>query len=95
MVGISTDDRKIQCDFAAHVKAPYPMIPDPDGTIARKFDVLWPFFKLVRRITFVIDGAGDIRGVFQHEIRVLQHVDDALLAVKRLVGRPPEAGASA
>ncbi len=95
MVGVSTDDRKVQCDFAAHVKAPYPMIPDPEGAIARKFDVFWPFIRLVRRVTFVIDQAGDLRAVFQHEIWVRQHVDDAVAAVKRLIGRAPEAGANA
>ena len=86
MVGVSTDDRKTQCDFAAHVRVPYPMIPDPEGAIARAFDVSWPFIKLVRRVTFVIDGAGAIRGVFQHELRVTRHVDDAVAAVKRLAG---------
>ncbi len=95
VVGISTDDRKVQCDFAAHVKAPYPMIPDPEGAIARQFDVLWPFIRLVRRVTFVIDGAGYVRGVFQHEIWVRQHIDDAVAAVKRLAGQQPEAGADA
>lgn len=84
VVGISTDDHQTQCDFSARTKANFPMIGDPNGEIARKFDVLWPFFKMVRRVTFLIDEEGLIRGVYRHELRTGAHVDDALSALKRL-----------
>ncbi len=84
VLGVSTDDQKTQCDFAASLKLDYPMISDASGQIARAFDVMWPFIKRARRVTFVIDEEGRIRAVFQHEIRVGQHVDDAVAAVRRL-----------
>lgn len=84
VVGISTDDHKTQCDFAGSLKAAFPMLGDPDGEIARQFDVLWPFFKMVRRVTFLIDEEGIVRGVYQHELRMGAHVDDALSALKRM-----------
>lgn len=84
MLGISTDDQKTQCDFAASLKLDYPMISDASGEIARAFDVMWPFLKRARRVTFVIDEAGRVRGVFQHEIRIGEHVNDTVAAVRRL-----------
>ena len=85
VVGVSTDDHQTQCEFAASVKANFPMIGDPDGTIARAFDVFWTFIKLVRRMTFVIDQQGIVRAVLSHDIRVQAHIDESIQVVSRLV----------
>ena len=90
MIGVSTDDQKTQCDFADSLGVPYPMIGDPAGEIARAFDVFWPFIKLVRRVTFIIDPETRVRAVMQHEIRIGKHVDDAVAALERLQKRTVE-----
>ncbi|MHB8878034.1 MAG: peroxiredoxin [Myxococcaceae bacterium] len=84
VVGISTDDQRTQCEFAAKMSVPFPMIGDHDGQISRRYDVLWPFFGIARRVTFVVDAHGMLRAVFQHELRVGQHVPDVLNALKRV-----------
>jgi thioredoxin-dependent peroxiredoxin len=89
VIGISTDDHQTQCDFAGKVKVAFPMIGDGDGKIAGLFDVFWPFFKLARRVTFLIDEAGVVRGVYQHELRIGQHADDVLMALQKLAKPKP------
>lgn len=84
VIGVSTDDHRTQCDFAGQKGVPFPMIGDEDGSIARKFDVFWPFFKMVRRVTFLIDPEGRIKGVYRHEIRVGKHVDQVLMALRKM-----------
>jgi len=84
VIGISTDDQKTQCDFAQSLSAQYPMVADPEGHLARAFDVFWGFIRMVRRVTFIIDPEGRVRAVLQHEIRIGKHIDEAVAALKRL-----------
>lgn len=87
VIGVSTDDQKTQCDFAESVGAAYPMIADPDANMARQFDVFWPFIKLVRRVTFIIDPEGIVRAVLSHELRIDKHSDESVIALQRLQKR--------
>lgn len=84
VVGISTDDHKTQCDFAASTRAKFPMVGDHDLTISKKFGVLWPLIGRAKRVTFVVDRKGRVAGVFHHEIQVGKHVEDVLALVGRL-----------
>lgn len=88
VVGISTDDSSTQCAFARSVGARFPILPDPDRSICRAYDVLWPVVGLARRVTYVIGprmagGPGEaprrvIEAVFHHELRIGAHRDDVL-----------------
>ena len=84
MIGVSSDDQKTQCDFAAKMRASFPMVADPDCRIARMYDVVWPFLKLVQRVTFLIDREGVIRNVFHNELRIEHHVTSVLQAMRKL-----------
>ena len=84
VIGVSTDDHQTQCDFAASTQASFPMIGDKTKDIGRKFGVLWPLLGLSKRVTFVVDAEGVIRGVFAHEIRVEQHIADVLALLEKL-----------
>ncbi len=95
MVGVSSDDHRTQCDFAKSVRANFPMVGDETGEIARRYDVVWPIMKLIRRVTFLIDEAGVVRSVFHHEIRIGQHVADVVNAVRRMKKLPAGAPAPA
>ncbi len=82
VIGVSTDDHQTQCAFAEQERATFPLIGDADGTIARKYDVIWPLLKMTKRATFVIDPAGNVKAVFHFELRVGQHVKSVLAALK-------------
>ncbi len=75
-------------DFAASVKAPFPMASDEDRAISKRYGVLWPLLRLDRRVTVLIDPEGVVQGVFTHEVQVGKHVDDSLEALRRLARRP-------
>jgi peroxiredoxin len=57
LVGISTDDRDTQCRFASSLSAPFPMLSDPDKSICRAYDVLWPLVGLAHRVTYVVGAS--------------------------------------
>jgi peroxiredoxin len=84
VIGVSSDDHKTQCDFAASVTATYPMIGDPSGAITKKYGVLWPLIGVPRRITYVIDRGRTIRAVIRHELQVGKHLDETLAALRSL-----------
>lgn len=87
LVGISTDDAKTQCDFAASTRAPFPILPDADRTICRAYDVLWPVIGVARRYTFIVGPNRTIDAVFHHEVQVQRHRDDVLRRVNELFKR--------
>ena len=78
MLGVSVDDSKTQAEFARSLGVAFPMIGDRDKQLSKKFGVLWPLLGKDRRVTFLIDKEGVIRGVFNHELQIGRHLDDAL-----------------
>ncbi len=84
LLGVSTDDHQTQCDFAQSRSLSFLMGSDSNGSIARSYDVIWPLLKLVRRVTFVIDALGTIRGIFHYELRLDLHVRSVLQVLKSI-----------
>jgi peroxiredoxin len=84
VIGISVDDHETQCEFAAETAAPFPMIGDKEGEISRRYGVLRPFLRLDKRVTFVLDRAGVVRGAFEHEFQISKHLDQSLQLLDRL-----------
>ncbi|MBS2014179.1 MAG: peroxiredoxin [Deltaproteobacteria bacterium] len=84
VVGISTDDGPTQCRFADFMKAPFPMIGDPQGEITRAYGVRWPLLKLAKRVTFVIGPSQIVLGTFHRELAIQQHHDEVVTFVKEL-----------
>lgn len=77
-VGVSRDDVETHKRFIAAYSLPYELVADPDGEMGTVFETrrlggLLPFPK---RVTYVIDAAGVIRGIFHHDLAIDQHVAD-------------------
>jgi len=89
VVGVSRDSMKSHEGFKAKMEFPFELISDPDEKLCQQFGVIKMknmYGKQVRgieRSTFLIDGTGKLvrewRGV-----KVPQHVDEVLEAVKAL-----------
>jgi peroxiredoxin Q/BCP len=82
-VGISRDGVDKQAQFAGTHGFDYPLLSDPDGTVAAMFGVarrLGPF----QRVTFVIDRDRSIVEVVKSELRMHVHADRALAALRPL-----------
>ena len=69
--GASLDDVKSQAAFHSAQKLNFPLLSDPDGSLATKYGVLPSGARFAARKTFVIDREG-----------VLRHVDDKVDVLK-------------
>jgi peroxiredoxin Q/BCP len=78
-VGISPDQVEKQKQFSDKHSFDFPLLSDPDGTVAKQFGVRRSFGPLLtRRQTFVIDTDGTVLEVIKSELRMSVHADKAL-----------------
>jgi len=75
VVGVRTDDPGSHRAFARVHDLPFPLLSDPDRRIARDYGAVGALGLRTLRVTYVIDRAGTVRGVFHHELRARKHVD--------------------
>jgi peroxiredoxin Q/BCP len=82
-VGISADPVEKQQEFAARHSLGYPLLSDPDRTVASAFGVKRSL-PLVpnRRATFVIDTDRTVLEVVKSELNMDAHADKALAALR-------------
>jgi len=86
--GVSEDSIRKHASFRKKQSLPYPLISDPDNTVARAFDVYGPkqfmgrTFDTVHRTTFVIDAEGRIE-VAIHPVNSGDHANQILEAISR------------
>ena len=78
MVGISTDGSDALADFAQSLGLPYYLASDRSGAVRRLYDVRRRFGLGTSRFTYVVDGAGVIRGVHHNEFVMKSHARSAL-----------------
>ena len=86
LLGISPDSIETQVQFASHYQLRFPVLADPDRTIARSYGALFPIVSRVQRLTFVVDPDGYIAARFHHELRFERHVDEAVTFIKKVRG---------
>jgi peroxiredoxin Q/BCP len=78
-VGISPDEVTKQQEFSEKHSFDFPLLSDPDGTVATQFGVRRSFGPLLtRRQTFVIDTDRTVLEVVKSELRMAAHADRAL-----------------
>jgi peroxiredoxin Q/BCP len=82
-VGISADDVDKQAKFASANHLDYPLLSDPDRSVARLFGVKRPGPLSNKRMTFVIGSDGVIVEVIGSEFDMNSHADKALAALAR------------
>ncbi len=85
MFGISLDDVASQAAFAKSQELEYPLLSDPDGSVAAKYGVLMKGRPFARRVTFIIDAKGVIRAI-DRKVDVKQHGDDLVELIGELRG---------
>lgn len=93
VIGVSRDSPESHARFVREYKLPFDLLSDPDGRIARAFGAayLGGLLPLTRRMTFVIDAQGIVRGIFRHELSVERHVEDVRRCLQTLEpSRPPK-----
>jgi peroxiredoxin Q/BCP len=91
VVGISADSPSSHDKFKAKHRLPFRLLSDDDKSARAAFGVKSTFGLLPGRVTFVFDGQGVVRYVFDSQLRVNSHVEKSLEVLRRL----PKAGATA
>jgi peroxiredoxin Q/BCP len=82
-VGISMDSVEKQQGFGAKHSVGFPLLSDPDGSVAEQFGVRRRFGPLkVRRKTFVIGADRTVLDVISSELSMTSHADKALEVLK-------------
>lgn len=87
VVGISGDSVESHESFARHHRLPFVLLSDPGGKARAAFGVGKTLGLIPGRVTFIVDRGGVIRHVFESQIRVGKHVDEALRVIKSLEPR--------
>lgn len=83
--GISADSVEDHRQFREAHRLPFVLLSDPDNAIREAFGVPRDLFGMLPgRVTYVVDAAGVVRHVFNSQMNVQRHVDDALRALKQL-----------
>ena len=84
VLGISTDSVDRLRRFGEAVGTPFGLGSDSGREIRRLYDVERRFGLGTSRVTYVIDGNGEIRGAFHNEILMGSHVQNALRTLESL-----------
>jgi thioredoxin-dependent peroxiredoxin len=92
IVGVSPDDAISHESFAVKHGLTYSLLSDPNLTLARDYGAGRLLGLGLKRITYVIDREGIVRGAFHHELRAKRHVEEVLALLQSLTGS--RAGAS-
>lgn len=84
-VGISSDAVEKQHEFSAKHDFDFPLLSDPDRTVAELFGVKRGFAGLSpnQRVTFVIDTDRRILARIASEVRMNTHADQALEVLRK------------
>jgi peroxiredoxin Q/BCP len=89
--GVSGDDASSHQRFAGKHQLPYPLLVDSRNQLRRAYGVPAVLGLLPGRVTFVIDGKGIIRHVFNNLLDGPAHRREAIEALKAL-GAPGASG---
>ena len=72
-----------QADFARKNNLKFPLLSDPDGSVAVKFGVLNARRPMAQRVTFIWDEKGILRHI-DRQVNVREHGDDLAALINRL-----------
>jgi peroxiredoxin Q/BCP len=85
-LGISADPVERQQRFSAQHGFDFPLLSDPDRSVARLFGVKRPGPLFNRRATFVIDRDGRLLAEISSETNMEKHADEALEVLRARAG---------
>lgn len=87
VVGVSSDGVDSHRRFREKHRLPFRLLSDRDGELRKRFGVPRTLGFLDGRVTYVIDSGGVVRHVFDSQLRMRRHVEDALRVVEQLLRR--------
>ena len=86
VIGVSSDSPESHEKFATKYRLPFVLLSDRGGAVRKLYGVPSTLGVLPGRVTYVIDGQGTVRHIFNSQLQAAQHVEEALKAL-RDIGR--------
>ena len=83
--GVSSDSVSSHNRFVDDYNLNYPLLADTNSELRKALGVPKTLGIIAGRVTYVIDSTGVIRHVYNSQIGIFQHVEEALSAVRELV----------
>jgi peroxiredoxin len=87
VVGVSSDQPEVQCEFATHTQVQFPLIADRHDLISALYGAKRKLLPFDKRVTFIVDPEGRIAARFEHEFQVSKHLDDVLGFLRKQMRR--------
>lgn len=84
LIGISRDDVESHKKFARLHRLNFPLASDVSYEVCRKYGVLWLGGIRIKRLTFLVDKAGIVRGKFSHEVLIDRHLENVLQTLREI-----------
>lgn len=84
LCGVSASSKSVQQEFSDVNNIPFPLVSDPDGSLAAKYGAGRLLGSLAKRVSFVIDQDSRIESVHHHELAVTRHLTGILDALHAL-----------
>lgn len=75
VLGSSTDGIESHKVFAEKQNLSFPLVADTKAELAKAYDAFRSLLRISKRITYIIDQQGIIRGAVQAELSVGDHMD--------------------
>jgi peroxiredoxin Q/BCP len=82
VIGVSSDSPESHKKFAAKHRLPFTLLADRGGKVRTLYGVPATLGLLPGRVTFVIDGGGVVRRVFNSQLDATRHVEEALAELR-------------
>jgi peroxiredoxin len=83
-VGINNDSTENHRQIAKSVNIAFALASDPTLEVCRNYRALWLNGLAIRRITYIIDKRGIVRGMAHHELLVQQHWNHVVRTLQEL-----------
>ena len=85
VIGISSDSVAKHNSFAGKYNLQFPLLADEKKHVRKLFGVPTNLLGIIPgRVTYIVDKKGIIQGVFNSQLDVEQHVDEALKVLEKL-----------
>ena len=87
VLGVSSDSSESHRKFADRHRLPFTLLSDRGGKLRKQYGVPATLGLLPGRVTFVIDGEGVVRHVFNSQLDATRHVKEALGVLRSAAAR--------
>jgi peroxiredoxin Q/BCP len=84
VVGVSSDSTTAHQAFASKHSLPFTLVADIGGSVRKLYGVKSTLGLIPGRVTYVIDGKGVVRHVFDSQLNPTKHVREALDVLRAL-----------